>query len=471
MRVLLTLPFDARFRREAPDLGLGYLAACLRQQGHAVDLQLRPNRFPTAAAFGESVRRGCYDLCGVKVLSCQANAVAETVDTIRQVSPSTIVVAGGPQVSADPQSLFRLFPTVDYGLQGEAEQPLARLVRAVGSGTVGRPDLQHVPGLVFRDGAETVVNEPELRTDLDAVPFPAWDLMAPDSFPGIPFNGYSRRFPIAPMILTRGCPHRCTFCGAATVNGHRIRSRSADNVLEEIRLLTGRFGVRELQFCDSNCAHRTGPLREVLERMVRERIDVTWCAPNGIRLDSLDRDLAFLMKRSGCFQVNVGIESGSPRILKQIRKALSLDTVRKQVSLLREADIEVVGFFMLGFPGETRQEIEATAALAMSLPLTAASFSVYCPLPGTEDYDRLFPDGMADRDTLQSFDFWNWRNDLSEVPGPELVKLQKRAYWRFHARPRVLKHILKNLNSAAKLKAVTRRSFEILLSRSGGRHS
>ncbi len=466
MRVLLTLPFDARFRREAPDLGLGYLAACLRHHGHAVDLQLRPNRFASATAFGDSVRQGRYDLCGVKVLSCQANAVAETVDAIRQVNPQAVVVAGGPHVSADPGSLFRLFPALDYGLQGEAEQPLAELVGAVASGTVGRADLEHIPGLVFRDGAETVVNAPALRDELDQIAFPAWDLMAPDSFPGIPFNGYSRRLPIAPMVLTRGCPHRCTFCGAASVNGHRIRSRSADNVLEEIRLLTGRFGVRELQFYDSNCAHRSGPLREVLERMVGERIDVTWCAPNGIRLDSLDRELAFLMKRSGCFQVNVGIESGSPRILKQIRKALSLDTVRKQVALLREADIEVVGFFMMGFPGETRQEIEATVELALSLPLTAASFSVYCPLPGTEDYDALFPDGRADRDTLQSFDFWNWRNDLSEVSGEELVRIQKRTYWRFHARPRVMKHILRNLNSAAKLKAVTRRSFEILTGRS-----
>jgi hypothetical protein len=101
----------------------------------------------------------------------------------------------------------------------------------------------------------------------------------------------------------------------------------------------------------------------------------------------------------------------------------------------------------------------------MSLPLTAASFSVYCPLPGTDDFDRLFPEGTVDRDALQSLDFWNFRNDLSEVPAPELVRLQKRAYWRFHARPRVLKYVLRNLNSATKLKAVTRRSFEILLSR------
>jgi anaerobic magnesium-protoporphyrin IX monomethyl ester cyclase len=167
--------------------------------------------------------------------------------------------------------------------------------------------------------------------------------------------------------------------------------------------------------------------------------------------------------------VNAGIESGSPRILKQIRKNLSIDTIRRQVGLLREADIEVVGFFMMGFPGETRQEIEATVSLAMSLPLTAASFSVYCPLPGTDDYDRLFRDRTVDRDTLQSFDFFNWRNDLSEVPGPELVGMQKRAYWRFHARPRVLKHVLRSLTSINKVKAVTRRSFEILLNRTGAR--
>lgn len=465
MRVLLTLPFDARFHREAPDLGLGYLASCIRQQGHDVDLQLRPHRFSTAARFGEFIRAGRYDVCGLKVFSSQAKAVAETIGAIRQVNPKAVIVAGGPHVSADPANLFRLFPGLDYGVQAEAEHALAQLVRALASGSLGRADLAAIPGLVYRDGADTIVNEPQLCSDLDGIPFPAWDLMKPSSFPGIPFNGYSRRFPIAPMILTRGCPHRCTFCGAASINGHRIRSRSADNVLDEIRLLTGRYGVRELQFYDSNCAHRSGSLREVLERIVQQKIDVTWCAPNGIRLDSMDRELAFLMKRSGCFQVNVGIESGSPRILKQIRKSLSIDTVRKQVGLLSEADIEVVGFFMMGFPGETRQEIEATVSLAMELPLTAASFSVYCPLPGTDDYERLFGELGADHEMLQSLDFWNFRNDLSEMRGPELLRAQKRAYWRFHARPRVLKYVLRNLTSVTKVKAVTRRTVDVLLNR------
>lgn len=454
MRALLTLPFDPQYNRDSPDLGLGYLAAVLREDGHDVELMLRPSQMRSEGAFVEWLRRRRFDLYGIKVFSCQARATQRTIALIREADPHATIVLGGAHPSADPHHLFHLFPEADYGLSGEGEVGLRELTRVLTGGTNRKERLSGVPGLVWRDSDATRVNPPRYVEVLDTLPFPAWDLMPPVSFPHLPFNGYSRRHPIASMILTRGCPHRCTFCGAATVNGRRLRMRSADNIIDELRLLISRYGVREIQFYDSNCADRRGPLREVLRRIIAEGINITWCAPNGIRLDAVDEELVRLMAGSGCFQVNVGIESGSPRILKQIRKNLSLDMVRRSVALLRRGGIEVVGFFMFGFPGETREDIRQTLDLAMGLPLTGASFSIYCPLPGTDDYALTFREDRPHHDVLDSFDFVRYENHLSELSAQELRAIQRRAYLRFHLRPTVLRCFLRNLNSVEKVRFI-----------------
>lgn len=462
MRILLTLPLDPSYRRESPDLGLGYLAAVLQQQGHTVDLLLRTKVLRRPEAFQEFIERGHYDLIGIKTFSCQVKAIRATTALIRRVAPRTCIVVGGAHVSADPERAFFYFPDADYGVQAEAEIGFAELVAALEGDRLGerRP---HIPGLIWRDGEHTRINPPRMIENLDEIPFPAWDLMKPADFPNMPFNGYSRRHPIAPMILTRGCPFRCTFCVAGKVNGYRVRSRSPENIMDEMRLLTRRYGVRELQFYDSNCAHRTGPLRAVLQQMIAEKLDLTWCAPNGIRLDSVDAELARLMKASGCFQVNVGIESGSPRIQRQIQKRLSLDGVERSVRLLRDAGLEVVGLFMLGLPGETREDMERTISLALKLPLTGASFAIYSPLPGTSDYQRLFAEGKLDLDAVDSMNFVSYQNDLSELSPAELRAMQRRAYLRFHLRPQILRTFLRNLNSLEKLLLIGNQAWQKLL--------
>lgn len=433
-----------------PDLGLGYLAACLMKEGHTVRLCIRPKECAPPALM-ELVRSERFDLYGIKSASSALGTAREITKAIRAIDHGAIIVMGGPHPSSDPDSVFRVIPEINYAFSGEAEIGLVNLAARLSSGPLDERELDQIPGLIWRKGGETTVNEQKRVMDLDSLPFPAWDLMEPRKFPCTPFNFYSRRYPIAPLVLTRGCPGRCTFCAAGLINGRPIRSRSADNALEEIRLLTSKYGVREIQFYDSNCAHPSGSLRELCERIIAEDVDITWCAPNGIRIDSIDEEYVRLMRRSGCFQVNVGIESGSPRILKEIRKQITPELVREKVGILRKGGIEVIGFFMLGFPGETAAEVRHTVSFARSLPLTGASFAILTPLPGTELYRRVLSMRVMDIETFGSLDFINYRNDLSEVPYDRLRKIQKRAYIRFHLRPRVARYILRNFNSGRKI--------------------
>jgi len=133
------------------------------------------------------------------------------------------------------------------------------------------------------------------------------------------------------------------------------------------------------------------------------------------------------------------------------------------VRTLRDAELEVVGFFMLGFPGETRDDIRRTISLAMELPLTGALFSIYSPLPGAPDYDRLLTGGQPDIEALEALDFVSYRNALSELSPEELRAVQRRAYLRFHLRPRALISFLRNLNSLEKLLLVGNQAWQKLL--------
>lgn len=451
MRILLTMPFDRDYKWSGPDLGLGYLASVLRQKAHSVELLLQPNQFQSLAALHDHLVRGSYDLVGIKVFSSQLSPARQTIAVIRDALPGVCVVVGGPHISGDPAHAFDFVPEADYAVQSEAEVSLPALARFLTVGAIDEASLATIPGLVWRNQESVVVNPIHWIDDLDTIPFPAWDLMPPASFSDRPFNGHSRRRPVAPMVLTRGCPFACSFCGASRVNGRRVRSRSAANVMQEIRLLTHQYGVREIQFYDSNCASRQGPLRQVLQQMIAEGIDVTWSAPNGIRLDSVDEELVRLMKASGCYQVNVGIESGSQRVLRQISKGLRLGTVERATRLLHRGGIEVVGFFMLGFPSETWEDIRQTIDLAMRLPLSGASFSIYCPLPGTRDYETLIVEGKLTQDQVEQFDFVRYENRLSALSHTELRRIQRRAYLRFHLRPRAIMALLRSLNNIDKL--------------------
>ncbi len=459
MRILLTLPFHPDHYITTPDLGLGYLASSLKEAGHDVRILITTIGMKEEA-FQRLVEEGRFDVVGIKILSFALLQARNTIDIVRRLSRRTLVVVGGPGVSAQPSDIFHYLPKADYAVAGEGELVFNQLLACVEEERTSPEVLRGIPGLIWRNGETVRVNPLGQVPDVDALPFPAWDLMEPRDFPLTPFNGYSRRFPIATMLLSRGCPYRCTFCG----QGHApLRPRKADDIMAEIQMLVEKHGVREIQFYDSNLIHPKSAIREVLQRMIDDKIDLVWNAPNGIRVDHLDPELARLMRRSGCYQVNVGIESGSQEILKRVKKGIRLEQVRKSVRMLRDANIEVVGLFIIGFPNESRVEIEETVDFALSLPITGGSFSILIPMPGTEIYDEVFIDEeRLSIEELSSMTFTSYENNLSQLSSEELHKVQKNAFIRLHLRPVVLFNMIKNMNHPQKLKLLMRRAVGVL---------
>jgi len=275
----------------------------------------------------------------------------------------------------------------------------------------------------------------------------AWDLIDPRTYPEAPHQGFMMALPIAPVFTTRGCPYSCKFCATITITGKKVRYRSIDDVVSEIRLLRNRYGVREIHIEDDNFTLNKNFVKTFCRRLLDEKLDVFWYCSSGLRLDSLDEEILTLMKQAGCYTLTIAIESGSQRVLDLMKKDLKIDEIEKRVLLMNKTGYKPTGLFMLGYPGETMGEMKDTLRFAMRLGLKRAQFAIFHPLPGSEIYDELRSKGELD-----NIDWTKLKPSEAayEAPGlsaKELKAFQRTAFLKFHLRPKILYYQLKEIRS------------------------
>ena len=283
-------------------------------------------------------------------------------------STGAVQIAGGPHVTVAPGELLRDRPEIALGVAGEAEETITGIVDRLAAGA----DAAGAPGTVaLRDGALVRV-EHEPGRGLDALPRPDFDLM-----PGVDFH--ARPYPI---VTTRGCPYPCSFCAVGEVGGRRWRYRSATDVVDELEAAARRWGVRRFDVHDDNFTQSYRRAIEVCEELVRRDLDLTWTCGNGIRADRVRPDLAVAMRRAGCVLACVGVESADPEVFEAVDKGETLDDVRRGIRILKEAGIEVVGFFIVGLPGDTYERSQQALAFVEESGLDSARFGLLAPYPG-----------------------------------------------------------------------------------------
>lgn len=456
-RVALVKPFDPSDSIQ-PNLGLGYLAAALSPR-HDVALADCILERLTPAALTRTLQPFHPDIIGLQLSSfAQAPARACLLQLRSEFPRATIVVGGSHPTLAPRDTLVEFGPLVDFAVRGEGEAALLALADHAADGLLDESACRRIPGLVWkgRDG-EIHLNR-TARTDLARLPLPRWDLMDPRRFPPAPHAAFFRRFPVAPVIASRGCPHQCTFCAGGTIHGRRLRYRSLDSVLEETSLLHDRYEVREIHFVDDNLTEDQGYVHELCDRILALPFRLAWSCPNGVRLDSLDRPLLEHMKAAGCYALGLGIESGSPRILARMRKGFDLDAVRSQVALIHDVGLETRGFFVLGYPGETREDLERTVALSLELPLDIAHYMFFHPIPGTPAFRAALADGQnGDHNGVDAPTFAEVAHVPRGMTRAELRQLRREALVRFYLRPSRLWHLLSQVQGPGHLYYLGRR--------------
>ncbi len=445
MKILLVAPYKASYLGLAkfPPIGLGYLAGALRKKGYEPVILDCLKENIDSSGYRQYLEQHKPDIVGINSWSLSVKEVKEILEITKSVDGNIITIVGGPHPSAVPLEAMSFFSSADFGFRGEAEVGLSLFVDIL-SGKL-KSSYSDVPGLIYKEGSTWVVNPQSLPYDLDQFDL-AWDLVKPEEYctPGAITSGHT-----AAIITTRGCPFMCTFCSPHIIAGRKVRKRSTENVIAEIRLLKEKYGMRTIAIMDENFTFYRDHAYSLCQRLVKEKIKIRLFLPNGIRLDTLDEELLKTMRRAGfSSSVAVGIESGSERILKMIRKNLKKEVVKEKIKLMIKCGYRPIGYFILGFPGETVNEMYETLRFAKELRLFRAGFSPLLVLPGTDIYNELKAKGELPAD----YDFSRLATDNLTSPPEgisreEFYRIKKDIIWKFNLQPRVILDYLHDFNS------------------------
>lgn len=385
------------------------------------------------------IRKSNPDIVGISAMTHTLPDAVETIKAVKDIDPDLPVILGGPHTSVFPVESARL-PGVDYVVLGEGEIPLAGLLTALGEGT----DPSSVPGVIKSEAGEIKGDpEPFFIMDLDILPIPERHYLPADRY----YTVVSRHPPTTIIISSKGCPHSCIFCH--TAGGKRWRGRSAKHVVDEIAACV-KQGINEFFFFDENFLFSRERIKEMADEIKKRKLEIFFDLRT--RADSVDRELLELLRSMGGQRIQYGLESGSPRMLKALKKGILIEQSESAVYEAKRAGLATYASFMIGLPGETEEDLKATMDLALRLPLDYVDFSIAMPYPHTEMYYMAQKEGLISGDPWREFaknpgtEFFipYWEERLNSE---ELEEQLGRMFRTFYLRPKYLAGSLFSIGS------------------------
>jgi anaerobic magnesium-protoporphyrin IX monomethyl ester cyclase len=426
------------YGNEIPPLNLAYLAGALKAAEIKVEILDQPTIRMTPRQLSDHLISAQPSMVGMSLFTPEFESAKKDLKLIRKTLPDALIVVGGPHASALPEQTLKELPEVDVIVIGEGEQTIVELAQ--------KDDFRVVSGIAYlAEGNFVKTLQRPLLENLDELPRPAYDLLPMDKYVYAQRGWEGRRF--TTMFSSRGCPFQCTFCAHA-VFGRKMRLRSIKNVVDEIEHLVREWGVTAIAFTDDLFTLNEKRMFEFYHEIAeRELLDKFIWSCNA-RVDNITTEMTDVMSLAGCRKVSLGVESGSPEVLKRIKKNITVEQVRKAFKLFHDAGIETLGFFMIGLPGETVEDYKMSVRLAKDINPDFISVTALTPLPGSEVYDtnkHLLPNEW----TKYRFTAFNEApiTALGDIPAEKLPAYLKKFYKSFYWRP---KYVWSRLKKAKK---------------------
>jgi len=378
--------------------GIGYICSYLKD-AHGID-SIKVFDFNNN---GQEVEKRIeeiagHDVVGFSVKSFTRDAALEVARKVKR--KNNVLVAGGPHITLDGANFLKEHETFDFGIAGEGERTTADLLKVLGSN--GDPD--RIKGLFYRKGNEVrTTGSCERIHDLDALPFPDYSRF--DSIADGRIYNY-------PLVTSRGCPYLCTYCCVKGVMGRKWIARSVENVIGEMEQAKERYKISCFNIQDDNFSLDMNRAKEFCDSLVRDNLVMKWSCPNGIRADRMDDELMGKMRRSGCFAVALGIESGVEEEFRAIKKGEELADIVKAAETANRNGIFVFGNFIIGLPNSSLESIRRSIAFAKKLKLESCIFNLFVPFPGTEVWDWVKENGRM---------LMDWKDGFTQGKNPKIV--------------------------------------------------
>jgi len=382
--------------------------------------------------------------------------VFKTAEVVKNVDQKIKVVLGGPHVNIYPMETINN-KNIDFLVLGEGEALFKDLL----DNLENVENLKQIKGLVFRDNNGKVVNTGmrELIMNLDSVPNPRRDLLPYKKY----YSIIAKKNPTTTMFTSRGCPYRCLFCDRPHL-GKIFRARSAENVVAELQQIE-HMGIKEVFIYDDTFTINKERVVKICNLILEKNIKLSWDIR--ARVNTVDKELLRLMKNAGCERIHYGVEAGTEKILKILRKDITLEQIKNAFELTKRAGIETAGYFMIGSPTETMDDIKETIKLAKEIFPDYVHFSVLTPFPATELYFLGLQNGIIKNDYWREFA----KNPKLNFKPPaweenfkreELIKILIKVYRQYYLNPKYIWKRIKELRNWQNVKNNFKAAFRLM---------
>lgn len=390
-----------------PPLGLASLIAYVKVRGASCRLVDMQGEGMGLQELKEVLLRERPALVGITAMSPTIKQSLEVAALVKETLTETKVILGGVHPTVEPETLLE-DRRIDFLVRGEGEKALMQILLAERNGGLAPEDEP--------SGEKTakLIEVPPV-SHLDELPMPDYSSLPVQVYSE--YNQHLRGMKAISMLVSRGCPFHCSFCAVKATMGRRWRAKDPKKVVEEMAHLKEAYGLEGIWFKDSIFNLNPSWTRQFCHALKEKGLNISWQC--NTRVDLLREDELRLMKEAGLEQIDLGIEAGTTKSLQTLRKGITPEQIIEAVKVAKRY-VKVAGFFMIGIPGEKREDIEATYSLARSLKLDKCSFSLFIPLPGSELYDRLKAQRKIGEDELELAHFTRARRSYCDLSLEEL---------------------------------------------------
>jgi len=429
-----------------PPLGITYVAASAINAGYSIKLLDMEAEATNHEKLKKILKESKPRLVGIGCTSPLFNTVVDLSRLIKSVINVPVIV-GGPHTLINHDGIMNI-DTIDYCVRGEADFVIVSLLNHL---LKDRNKIEGIDGVSYKKDGVIIHNKPQEQiTDLNRLPFPARQLLKHNLY----YHPFIKGKSCSSIITTRGCPFSCIFCFQMCKNPRR---RSAENVISEIKESRDKYNIRDFEFFDETFNLNRQWVIEFCDSLVKQGLKIRWRAR--CRPEFFTEEVVRSMKKAGCYMISMGVESANNSTLGWLNKKYTVEQVKKAITMITDEKISLHGYFIIGCPVETKEQMFKTIDFACTSGFDFATFSILAPLPGTELLNIALKEGY-----LENFD----RNDYSNYIGvcktllkhPTMSKEEiqslfeyayKKFYFKHHGAVKLLRKIAFNTRIYSKM--------------------
>ena len=409
-----------------PPLGLGYIASYLNQHNIETIIIDGLRDCLTNDDILEIIKKETPDAVGIGCLTAEYNVVMNLSNLLKENGQR--VILGGIHPTVFPYRTL-VDSKADFVICGEGEIAFTKLAL----NNFHNKGLKGIYALEDLTEDADNIQFAEYEENLDALPFPLWEKISPKTYKARPAGLIYKKMPIGYIITSRGCVFDCIFCACPYIAKNKVRFRSIENIISEMKELINLYGVKEIKFLDDNIGFKKEHILGLCKAIIENNISIPW-ASTGFRANNIDDTVVSMMKKSGCYNISIGIESANKEILKKVKKSETIEEITNAINIIHKYKIICGGLFIFGLPGETKETMRETINFALKSKLILASFNILDILPGSQLWKDL--NYKFNRKEIEN-SYSQPRDIYKNITNHDIILMQRKAFSSFYFRPKI----------------------------------